>query len=161
MPRSRRRRQPGHGEVVPPLSVSDRIDSLLKEHLSIFPSKPELSEAEIEHWHRDLNDFRMEAIEYAFDNWRRNGRFFPVYADIIELCEQWEPTEGKKSSCSAECKARHWKGYGWPDIHKLSKLFMAKRGELKRPLTENEFEMLLDAVDQSRGKPPVWREIPF
>src|SRR3954470_14690403 len=110
MPSSRQHRRKGHGAVMPPLSVFERIDSLLKEHLSIFPSKAELMEMEIEHWHHDLSQHRVEAIEFAFDNWRRNGRFFPVFADIIELCEAWEPTERAKPVCSDECVSRHGRG---------------------------------------------------
>src|SRR5216117_2917980 len=93
MPKSRQARQPGRGEVIPPLTVLQRVSALLKEHLSIFPSKPDLTEEEIHHWHQDLNAYPLEAIEYAFDSWRRNGRFFPVYADILELCRTWNPPE--------------------------------------------------------------------
>lgn len=157
MPQSKPRRRKGHGELVPPLSVLDRIDSLLKEHLSIFPSKPELTEAEIEHWHQDLGSFPMEAIEYAFDSWRRNARFFPVYADIVELCGAWRSSQKSSSSCDDECKARHHRGYGWNDILKLWKMAAAKRAEVNRKLTESEWETLWTELDKWRGRPPDWK----
>lgn len=158
MPQSKQRRRAGHGELIPPLSVSDRIDSLLKEHLAIFPSKPELTPEEYEHWHRDLNAFPLEAIEYAFDSWRRNGHFFPVYVDIIEICQSWNPPEQVSTArCSSDCQERHWKGYGWPDILKLWKLHERKRAELNRPLEPHEWETLLCEVDKWRGGPPKWR----
>lgn len=157
MPSSRQRRRSGRGEVMPPLSVLDRIDALLKEHLSIFPTKTELTEPEIEHWHRDLNPYTVEAIEYAFDSWRRNGRFFPVYADIIELCQAWEPPVKIKPECSEECMSRHWRGYGWPDVMRLWTLYNAKIVELKRRLNATEVEKLYEQIDQERGQVPAWR----
>lgn len=158
MPQSKTRRRPGHGEIITPLSVSDRIDSILKEHLSIFPSKPELTVEEIEHWHQDLSAYPLEAIEYAFDGWRRNGRFFPVYADILELCKAWEPNQSTKyQRCSEDCRARHGKGYNSNDIMKLWTLHDKKRAELKRALEPEEWEEILIEVDKWRGGPPAWR----
>ncbi len=152
MRRSTTQRRKEHGEVIPPLSVSDRIDSLLKEHLAIFTTKTELTEAEIEHWQRDLGRYSLAAIEYAFDCWRRGGRFFPVYADIIELCDAWLPSETTyKHGCSAECKAQHGTGYGESDVMALAKIFAERYPEgLKRRLSREEREALIDELDRRR-----------
>jgi hypothetical protein len=157
MPQSRPRRRKGHGEVMPPLNVSERIDSLLKEHLSVFPSKPELTDAEIEHWHKDLSPWPIAAIEWAFDCWRRNGRFFPVYGDILDLVTAWEPAETTKRGCSRECKNRHGKGYNENDIAKLFKMYTARMNEISRPITDAEIEVMLYDLDKWRGKSPEWR----
>ena len=158
MPQSKQRRRAGHGEVIQPLSVLDRIDLLLKEHLSIFPSKPELTAEEIEHWHQDLNVFPLEAIEYAFNEWRRNGHFFPVYDDILQLCRAWQPPEKATTRCSADCQERHGKGYNTNDVLKLWALHASKRTELDRPLKPAEWNEILAQVDNWRGAPPEWRK---
>lgn len=106
MPKYTPPRRKGHGAVIPPLSVSDRVDSLLKEMLSIFPNKTELTEAEIEHWHRYLEPYHISAIEWAFENWRRSGSFFPVYSDILDLIGAWEPpAERKTPKYCGECES--------------------------------------------------------
>lgn len=156
------RRRKGHGEVVPPLSTSDRIDSLLKEHLAIFPSKSELTEGEIEHWHRDLGQYQTAAIEWAFDTWRRNGHFFPVYADITSLCEAWNPPELERKGCDAACRRRHHQGYGEVDVKYLNSLvvgkIMAEGRTREQRLTDSEIDALLDQVDTRRGSHPMWRQ---
>ena len=156
MPQSKQRRRPGRGEVVPPLSVFDRIDSLLKTQLSIFSSKPELTVEEIEHWHSDLSRYPIAAIEYAFEEWRRNGHFFPVYDDILQLCRGWQPDSGNKR-CSRECQSRHGKGYGTADVLKLWHMHTTAHAQLGRELTEEEWEGLLGALDHWRGGAPEWR----
>jgi hypothetical protein len=158
MPRSQQRRRKGHGELRPPLSVLERVRLLLEEQLITFPSKRELTDAEIEHWHRDLNPYRLDTIEWAFDNWRRNGHFFPVYADIVEMCETWQPDDPiHPHGCSPECKARHGKGYGKNDMLWLWKRHATEREKLGRALTKNEWSGLYAELDNSRGGPPEYR----
>jgi hypothetical protein len=157
MPQSKRRRQVGHGEIVPPLSKLDRIGELLQVHSETFPNK-ELNPAEIARWEMALKDYRLEAIEFAFDNWWRNGQFFPVPADILSLCDAWLPKEQVARGCTKECKERHHKGYSETDVLKLWNLFNKKRAEVNRALTESEQEELLDALDKTRaGGAPEWR----
>lgn len=157
MPRSTPHRRSGHGVVSPPLSKRERITELLKVQVQTFPQK-ELFPEEVERWVADLSAFPIEAIEFAFDNWRRNGRFFPVYADILDLCIAWEPDSEKyPSGCSAECKARHGRGYHWNDILKFWKLHDAKRAEINGPLKEPEIEALFAEIDKERGSAPEWR----
>lgn len=156
MPQSRPRRRKGNGEVVPPLSVSDRIDSLLKEHLTIFPSKGDVTVEEIEHWHRDLQPFPVQAIEWAFDCHRRNARFFPLYGEILDLCIAYAPTTGQ-SVCDTECRRKHGKGYGSNDILWLLEKYNQKRAAVNRALNEDEMEEIYKALDKHRGYAPQWR----
>jgi hypothetical protein len=170
MPQSSPRKSKSKGETMPPLIASDRIDSLLKEHLNIFPSKGELSPEEIEHWHRDLSPFPIAAIDWAFDNWRRNGRFFPVYGDILDQVVTWEPPASQSKyvpGCDAICKARHRRGYGEAamyglhDITRLNELIRRKIESENRTreqlLTDSEIESLYDELDKLRGSKPEWR----
>lgn len=133
----------------------DRIRQLLKTQLLTFPQK-ELFEEEIGNWERDLDPFPIAAIEWAFDNWRRNGRFFPVYGDILNQCIGWEPPDRAtaQSGCSKECSSRHGHGYHWNDIKRLNALVVEKIQSEGRtadnPLTEHEIDALLAKVDQVR-----------
>ena len=156
MPKSRQRRRNGHGEIVPPLSKLDRIGELLKIQVETFPQK-ELSAEEIARWEKDLSDYRLEAIEWAFDNWRRNGNWFPVPSDIISLCDSWMPAEQVARGCTKECKERHHKGYGETDVLKIWNLFNAKRAQVNRELTTPEWEAIFVEVDKVRGGAPEWR----
>ena len=156
MQRSKRPRQSGHGEIVPPLSKLDRIGELLRIQVETFPPK-ELNPEEIARWEQDLGGYPLQAIEFAFDNWRRNGNFFPVPSDILSLCDVWMPQELVVRGCGKECKARHYKGYGETDVLKIWNLFNAKRLQVKRELSEAEWGAIFSEVDKVRGGAPEWR----
>jgi hypothetical protein len=157
MPQSKPRRRSGRGEVLPPLSKLEKITDLLKTQLETFPQK-ELSPEEIERWVKDLEPFEIVAIEAAFDAHRRNGLFFPVPGQILDLCIAWQPEPKYKPGCSRECLARHGKGYNENDIAKLWKLYAAKLEQLpNRSLTDGEVNQLLDELDRWRGHSPEWR----
>jgi len=165
MPSSKQRKRSAQGELIAPSSVLDVIDNCLKEMCRTFPQK-ELAAEEIENWHRDLGVFPVEAIKWSFENWRRNGRFFPVYGDIIDQCVAWEPVK-QQAECDAECKRRHWAGYGespfkgMHDVTRLNELVRRKIQAEKRtrdqPFTDVEIDGLLDELDKMRGKAPAWR----
>lgn len=157
MRQSKTRRRSGHGEIVPPLSKLQRIGDLLQIQLETFPQK-ELTTGEVERWGEDLKDYSIEAIEYAFDTHRRLAMFFPVPGHIIELCRAYLPeSETTTRSCEPECQDRHGRGYGWNDIMKLWKLHDAKREDVGRKLTAEEWDGLLDILDGKRGQSPAWR----
>jgi hypothetical protein len=116
-----------------------------------------LEQGEIERWVQDLSQFPIAAIEWAFENWRRSGRFFPVPGDILDQCIAWAPSTGT-TLCDAECKKRHGKGYGSNDIVWLLAKYNQKRAQLpNRPLTDGEVEALMDDLDKHRGHAPLWR----
>ncbi len=168
MPRSKQRKASGQGEIMTPSRVLDVIDNCLKDMARTYPQKV-LEPEEIEHWHRDLSPFPVKAIEWAFDNWRRNGRFFPVYGDILDQCIAWAPPEQKHTqACDAQCKARHRRGYGempfagMHDITRLNELVRRKISTEKRTreqlFTDSEIEGLYDELDKMRGSSPDWRK---
>ena len=156
MPKSKTRKRNGRGEVIPPLSKLQRIDELLKIQRDTFPQK-ELTPEEIERWEKDLANYPLEAIEYAFDQHRRLAMFFPVPGQILELCESYSPPADESDKCSSECQSRHGKGYGWVEIRKLWSLHGEAREKLWRPLDELEFSALLNVIDKQRGYTPAWR----
>lgn len=155
MPKSKQQKPKASGVVMPPLSVSDRIDSLLKEHLAIFPSKGELTDEEIQHWHKDLAPFSLVAIEWAFDNWRRSGLFFPLYGAILDMCVSYEPPQTAAHSCDAICHARHGKGYNTNDMLWL----FAKMQQAYATGDVPDTEALMTQLDAKRhGGAPEWRK---
>jgi hypothetical protein len=163
MPKSKQRKPSDKGETMTPSRVLDVIDNCLKDMSRTWPAK-ELSSEEIEHWHQDLGPFPVKAIEWAFDNWRRNGRFFPVYGDILDQCVAWEPPEHtRKPICDAQCKADHGKGYHWNDVYWLLvklKAPCAVGAEFarKEPVKPGEIEALMEELDRKRpGGAPEWR----
>jgi hypothetical protein len=116
MPKSRQRKASGSGEVLRPLIEFDKITSILKVHERQW--RHEMDDAEIKRWMQDLQPYKIEAIEWAFESWRLGGRFFPVPHDILSMLETWTPADTivSSSSCNAECRRNHGKGYGENDI---------------------------------------------
>jgi hypothetical protein len=156
MSKSTQRKRSAQGVLIPRLNLLDIIDRGLKDMQRTWPNKELLTE-EIQHWHADLGPFTAQAIEYAFECWRRNGHFFPVYGDIIDLCIAFEPISTTRRGCSIECRERHGKGYNENDVAKLFKLYETRMSQLSRPMTDAEIDKLLDDLDKWRGKHPEWR----
>ena len=157
MSQSKIRRRKGHGEVMPPLSKLERIDALLEIQRETFPQK-ELSRAEIERWEMDLSDYPIRAIEFAFEEHRTLAMFFPVPAQILDICKTWEAPQAYKPGCNPECKERHGKGYSENDVLCLWNLYQTKSQAVSgRPLNEIEVSCLFDALDKKRGYAPEWR----
>lgn len=163
MPRSTQHNRRGKGEVLRPSNKGDRIRELLKVQLQTFPQK-ELYPEEVGHWEADLDPFPLPAIEWAFENWRRNGRRFPVYGDILDYCIVWEPSSDTKyrPGCSAECKAQHYRGYSETDVKILNQLVttavLANGRPKDQKLSDEEIEELLSQLDKKRGRIPDWRK---
>lgn len=167
MPRSKPHKAKDKGEISTPSTLS-AIKNCLKDMQRTYPQK-ELTEEEVEHWVQDLSPFPARAIDWAFDNWRRNGRFFPVYGDILDQCITWAPPEQTHTKiCDAECKSRHGRGYGemgfagMHDITRLQELvrrkIVAEKRTVDQVLTDSEIDMLLDQLDELRGSSPDWRK---
>ena len=165
MPQSKTRKAKDSGADLPILKNA-RIRELLKVQLQTFPQK-ELFEEEIVNWERDLEPFPIRAIEWAFDNWRRSGRFFPVYGDILDQCIAWLPAERSTAVCDADCKKKHGTGYGenaalgLHDVTQLFELVSRKIRTEKRSrdnkFTDEEIEQLLVDLDKMRGGAPEFR----
>jgi hypothetical protein len=158
MPPYRQRKDKKLGELLRPSHESDRILDLLRIQASQFHH--ELEEDELKRWLRDLSKFQLKAIDFAFEQWRMNGRFFPMPADIMQLCSAWAPEEKKYiEGCNAECRARHGKGYGTADVQWLLRRYYAMKDQLpNRRMTAGEINNLLDELDKKRGAAPEWRQ---
>lgn len=154
MPRSRPRKSSGKEGTQTLLSKPEKIDNWLKIMVETFPSK-ELSPDEIVRWHQDLGNFPIHVIDWAFDNWRRNGHFFPVPGDILEQCEAWSPAI-EQGRCTVDCRERHGKGLGESDVIWLWRSFSRKVASLSEPrsLTDAEKQELLEGLYQFRGARP-------
>jgi hypothetical protein len=154
MPRSRQRNDKKQGVLLRPPNESDRILQLVQEMGGQF--QREMEESDFQRWLRDLARFPIAAIEFAFEKWHENGRFFPQPADIRDLCNAWTPNiPVYMDGCNALCKLRHGKGYGTADVLWLYGQYMKKRKG--SALNEPEIEILLDMLDKHRKHAPAWR----
>lgn len=107
-------------------------------------------------WRAFLGELNPDAVTYAFDNWNRNGRFFPKPKDILDLVATHKIETTQKVSCEPECKMRHGKGYDEHDMLWLWKKIQAKVAT-NQPI---QYEALLDELDSKRQNgPPVWRQL--
>lgn len=126
---------------------------LLNNSALMFSRK--LEKAEVTIWGDFLHNLDPQAVQYAFDNWNRNGRYFPKPKDILELVDVYKiETTPTGPHCEPECQARHGKGYDEHDMlwlwKKVSALVKAQK-----PVV---YEALLAELDSKReGGPPEWR----
>jgi len=158
MPKSTRRKSNSNAGMQPTSQKLERIDSHLQKMLDYFPAKGELSPGEIQDWHRDLGDFSLEAIDFAFESHRRNAIFFPLPAQIIDLCISYDPPDPvvNTSRCDAICKARHGKGYHWNDMYWLFEKMKQAYAKGDVP----DVDALMKELDSKRvGGAPEWRRV--
>jgi hypothetical protein len=64
--------------------------ALTKLSAKIF--KKELTDEEFAYWKQLLNPYPVEACEFAFENWNRNGGGFPNPSAILNLISAWHQT---------------------------------------------------------------------
>jgi hypothetical protein len=115
MPRSSRSKtKPAH-TMMPSSQRLDAIDNWLQKMLNAFPAKGTITPEEINDWHKDLANFSLEAIDFAFEKHRTNAIFFPLYGQIIDLCISYEPPE-PPSTFTRIPSEEYGKGYGQADI---------------------------------------------
>ena len=120
----------------------------------LFSRSLTVEEAQV--WKDFLVTYSPEAIEYAFENWQRNGKFFPKPADILELIRAYRITKRVKPRTTYE---HHGEGYNESDILYLFKRMVALKASLpNRQLTDGEINSLLDDLDKKRGETPAWRK---
>lgn len=70
-----------------------------------------LAAPEIEVWKQFLESYSQKAIEYAFENWQRNGRFFPKPKEILELVNAFKLSNTIEFEPCKECQE------GWIRIY--------------------------------------------
>lgn len=136
-------------------SLGDSAAECLRKAAVLFSKTltPEL----VEIWAHVLKDYSPQAIEYAFENWMRNGEYFPKPVNIEELCKAYMG-EVRYRPIHFE---HHGKGYGENDIKILWQIWVAKATELKRPLTLEEKEACWNEMNKKTGrKCNPWDEVP-
>lgn len=114
-----------------------------------------LDPSEIEIWRKFLQAIPKNAVLYAFENWQRNGRFFPKPKDILDLVDTY--TAGKAPAMFTRYE-HHGQGYGGGDMLALWKIVSAKGLAMGRKLSQQEIWDCLSQVDAKRPHgAPAWR----
>lgn len=118
------------------------------QHLAL-PSvfNRELTEADYDLWGKILAPYPPEAIDYAFDNWGRNGKQWPKPSNILELIGAWNLSKRSETKTTYE---HHGTGYGENDVTALWKLFREKYPNQKKRLTYEQRQDLIDELDARR-----------
>lgn len=114
-----------------------------------------LQQEEIETWRKIFANESPRALDYAFDNWQRNGAVFPKPKNILDLIELFHDVRRPDtSSCDSICKARHGKGYDTNDA-----LWMWKYIQRKFSTGDTfDYEQMFSELDSQReGGAPKWR----
>jgi hypothetical protein len=57
-------------------------------------------------WERLLSSYRIDGLEWAFTEYLRGSKFFPMPAEITELYETWLAAEHDKKRVAAEREER-------------------------------------------------------
>ncbi len=114
-----------------------------------------LTVEEIQVWKGFLETYSASAIEYAFENWQRNGHFFPKPAQILELIRAYHI---QHRSDYVQHYEHHGEGYGETDVLILWKMYQAMSAQVGgRKLTKKEKAALMDELDKKRESVPEWR----
>lgn len=104
----------------------------------------------MELWTEILACYSVTECEYAFENWNRNGHFFPKPADIIGLINAYKDANRGRGY---EKDPHTGQGYSTADVQILWKLHAAMREQVGgRKLTKAECNALLDELDQVTGR---------
>lgn len=143
----RRSQQETKQQLIRPSHESEKIDAAL----SVMATRVRgvLTERMVEMWHRDLDVYPTDAIEWALDTYGRNAKRLPALADITELLATWQGAGVSQHGCEPECKDRHGKGYSGNDCILLFKKVIATGGKFN--------ESMFDELDKTRGLVPEWR----
>ena len=67
----------------------------------------ELTEQDYGVWQKILAHYPINSIDYAFDNWGRNGKQWPKVANILELIAAWFLSNEEDFKCCENCD------FGW------------------------------------------------
>lgn len=122
----------------------------LKTAQAIFSK--DLIEAEIRFWWEFLDCFTDQEVSYAFENWNRNGKFFPKPGDIREQVEAYRDSVRPAYRASAKPGS----GFGKIEVLALWKLvndrmhIFKKSNESYIPLSDYEIDKLCQQVEVKR-----------
>jgi hypothetical protein len=84
---------------------------LLKTSQALYSK--DLSDEETKFWIGFLEPMTVQSLRYAFDNWNRNGRWFPKPKDIADLVETYKLSL-KKTDLPPGCEKCH---EGWIKVY--------------------------------------------
>lgn len=90
-----------HSETRNSLTESSERRRLLKTTQGLFAK--DLSEEEVKFWLDFLKPFSLAELRYAFENWHRNGRFFPKPKDVSDLVEAYRMSHVRKFVPCGNC----------------------------------------------------------
>lgn len=102
-------------------------------------------------WHRDLDRYSIDAIEWACETYARNAKKLPCLADITQLLSAWTVDHPDPSTTDPH------KGQGYSDLD--VKWLLARRFRDPHPWTAEQWEAALCELDQRRpgGAPEFHR----
>jgi len=63
----------------------------------------EMTAAKAEFWKEILSEYPPAGVEWAFQNWNRNGSYFPKPRDIIQLINAWRESEDAGVKTCSKC----------------------------------------------------------
>ena len=106
----------------------------------------ELSEEVVGLWDGLLDGYSVDECSYAFDYHMRNGKFFPKPADILETIRNYRETNALLRKPPRY--ANQGQGYGENEVRALWQIFNERYPELKRRLSDEEVDGLLDELDR-------------
>src|SRR6266851_10277169 len=115
------------------------LENCLMRTALLFSRVLTVEEAQV--WKDFLATYSSEAIEYAFENWQRNGHFFPKPAQILELIRAYHV---QHRSDYVQHYEHHGEGYGETDVLILWKMYQAMSAQVGgRKLTKKEKAALM------------------
>ena len=103
--------QPRSGERLEKLNLLQTCQALFSK---------DLSDEESSFWAKMLEAIPLHLLRQAFENWQRNGRFFPKPKEILDLIESYKVTNQLKFKSCGKCDDDGWKvvteGVKWRNI---------------------------------------------
>jgi len=83
---SLRKAQETRQQLIAPLAV-EQIKKAIQTCAEMLHE--ELTDTKAEYWSKLVANYPPDAVIWAFDNWTRNGDYFPKPKDIRQLVETW------------------------------------------------------------------------
>ena len=107
-----------------------------------------LTPEEAQVWKDFLASYPSLAIDWAFENWQRNGHYFPKPAQILELIRAYHVEHKETSPPRYE---HHGEGFGEGDVLALWKIYQEKYPHPpSRRLTYEQRQDLVDEIERRR-----------
>lgn len=85
-----------------PVYSTETIQNLILLCADLFHE--ELTQAKVKFWKDLLAPLPVAGVEYAFDQWNRNGDFFPKPKDITQLVAMWRESNDAAVKTCGKCQ---------------------------------------------------------